>query len=348
MTKVNFYDSINDSMLKFAVIIARHNGKWVFCKHKERNTWEVPGGHRESNEDIIDTAKRELFEETGAITFDITPICIYSVTAPDNLDGMETFGKLFFSDIYTFEKELHSEIEKIAIMDELPINWTYPEIQPKLLEEARKRGFLPKKEEIKWLFFDVGSTLVDESKVYEDRMKRIADLSGLTYEQINKYAMSFYKENKKGDLEVARQLGVKLPKWESQYERLYTDTKDCLKKLSRIYKIGVIANQSLGTSERLENFGVRKYIDLIIASAEEGVSKPDRRIFEIALERSCCKPENAVMIGDRIDNDIVPAKQLGMKTIWVKQGFGSLWNITDESEKADIEVNNLSDILNFL
>ena len=179
-------------------------------------------------------------------------------------------------------------------------------------------------------------------------MKRIADLSGLTYEQINKYAMSFYKENKKGDLEVARQLGVKLPKWESQYERLYTDTKDCLKKLSRIYKIGVIANQSLGTSESLENLGVRKYLDLIIASAEEGVSKPDRRIFEIALERSCCKPENAVMIGDRIDNDIVPAKQLGMKTIWVKQGFGSLWNITDESEKADMEINNLSDVLKYL
>ncbi len=175
MTKVNFYDSINDSMLKFAVIIARHNGKWVFCKHKERNTWEAPGGHREDGEDILETAKRELYEETGAITFDITPICIYSVTAPDNFDGMETFGKLFFSDIHTFEKELHSEIEKIAIMDELPINWTYPEIQPKLLEEARKRGFLPKKEEIKWLFFDVGSTLVDESKVYEDRMKRIAD-----------------------------------------------------------------------------------------------------------------------------------------------------------------------------
>ena len=56
---------------------------------------------------------------------------------------------------------------------------------------------------------------------------------------------------------------------ESQYERLYTDTRDCLKKLSRIYKIGVIANQSLGTSERLENLGVRKYLDLIIASAEE-------------------------------------------------------------------------------
>ncbi len=41
MTKVNFYDSIDDSMLKFAVIIAKHNGKWVFCKHRERSTWEV-------------------------------------------------------------------------------------------------------------------------------------------------------------------------------------------------------------------------------------------------------------------------------------------------------------------
>ena len=204
------------------------------------------------------------------------------------------------------------------------------------------------KNEIKWLFFDVGSTLVDESKVYEERMKRIAELSGLTYEQIYKDVMSFYKENKKGDLEAARKLGVKLPKWEEQYERLYTDTKDCLDKLSRIYKIGVIANQALETAERLENFGIRKYFDLIIASAEEGVSKPDRRIFGIALERSSCKPENAVMIGDRIDNDIVPAKQLSMKTIWVKQGFGGLWNITDESEKADIEVNNLSDILKYL
>lgn len=141
---------------------------------------------------------------------------------------------------------------------------------------------------------------------------------------------------------------IELPKWESQYEKLYTDSEDCLKRLSRNYEIGIIANQPLGTSERLENLGVRKYIDLVIASAEEGVSKPDRRIFEIALERSGCKPENAVMIGDRIDNDIVPAKQLGMKTIWIKQGFGSLWTVMEESEKADIEVNNLSDILNYL
>ena len=142
MTEVKFYDTIDDELLKFAVIIAKTNGKWVFCKHRERDTYEVPGGHREPGEKIIDTAKRELYEETGAVEYDIKPVCIYSVTAPDNFDGRETFGKLYYADITAFENELHSEIEKIIITDTLPEKWTYPLIQPKLLDEAKRRGFI--------------------------------------------------------------------------------------------------------------------------------------------------------------------------------------------------------------
>ena len=78
--EVKFYDTVNDELLKFAVIISQSNGKWVFCKHKERDTYEVPGGHREAGEDFFETAKRELQEETGAIKFEIKPICVYSVT----------------------------------------------------------------------------------------------------------------------------------------------------------------------------------------------------------------------------------------------------------------------------
>ena len=52
MTKVNFYDKVNDELLKFAVIFAKTDGKWVFCKHRERNTYEVPGGHREAGENL--------------------------------------------------------------------------------------------------------------------------------------------------------------------------------------------------------------------------------------------------------------------------------------------------------
>ena len=67
MLEVKFYDTVDDSLLKFAVIISQSNGKWVICKHKERDTYEAPGGHREVGEDILETAKRELQEETGAI-----------------------------------------------------------------------------------------------------------------------------------------------------------------------------------------------------------------------------------------------------------------------------------------
>ena len=79
MVEVKFYDKVEDSLLKFAVIIAKTEGKWIFCKHKERDTLEVPGGHREAGETILETAKRELKEETGAVDFHIRPVCVYSV-----------------------------------------------------------------------------------------------------------------------------------------------------------------------------------------------------------------------------------------------------------------------------
>ena len=93
---------------------------------------------------ILDTAKRELKEETGAVDFTIKPVCVYSVKGKtrvnENLDD-ETFGMLYFADIFSFE-EIHSEIEKIVLMDELAENWTYPLIQPKLIDEARHRGVI--------------------------------------------------------------------------------------------------------------------------------------------------------------------------------------------------------------
>lgn len=203
-------------------------------------------------------------------------------------------------------------------------------------------------ENIKWLFFDVGSTIVDEHIAYEHRLRDIADMANVAYSNVYETAIEFYKQNKKGDYETAKLLGVELPKWHMEDEILYSDASKCLEILSSRYKIGIIANQLLGTKERLAQRGVLQYIDLIVASAEEGVAKPDKRIFEIALERSNCKPGHTIMIGDRIDNDIIPAKLLGMHTIWIKQGFGQYWNITKEMEKADYTVNNLTEICNIL
>lgn len=141
MLEVKFYDNVDDNLLKFAVIISKTNGKWVFCKHKKRNTYEIPGGHREMNEAILDTAKRELHEETGAMNFTIKPICVYSVKEKTRTNEIETYGMLYMANIYSFE-EIHSEIEKIIIVDDLIDNWTYPLIQPKLIKKVQEKGFL--------------------------------------------------------------------------------------------------------------------------------------------------------------------------------------------------------------
>lgn len=142
MLTVRFYEEAEDRLLKFAVIITKSKGKWVFCKHWERETYEVPGGHREEEENIEDTARRELYEETGAVEFSLVPVCVYSVVQDDGDDRTESFGKLYYAEVEQFEEQLHSEIEKIILADELVENWTYPLIQPKLLEEAKRRGVI--------------------------------------------------------------------------------------------------------------------------------------------------------------------------------------------------------------
>lgn len=84
---VNFYKKVDDDKLKFVVIVSRYQNKWIFCKHKQRDTYEIPGGHREAGETILEAAKRELYEETGAIKFSIEPMSIYSAKGKNEVNA---------------------------------------------------------------------------------------------------------------------------------------------------------------------------------------------------------------------------------------------------------------------
>ena len=136
MITVYFHENADDALFRYAIIIAKSGGRWVFCRHKERVTFENPGGHREPNEDIDQTARRELWEETGAKRYSIERICPYSVD-----DGKEeSFGMLYFAEIFEFDELPESEIAQIGLFEELPSEekWTYPLIQPHLLKKAEE------------------------------------------------------------------------------------------------------------------------------------------------------------------------------------------------------------------
>ena len=198
---------------------------------------------------------------------------------------------------------------------------------------------------IEYIFFDIGSTLIDESECYEIRFKETTDNTDICYQKFKDKVIEFAATSDNPYKEAVKYFGLQKTKWYKELEKPYPFTESVLAELSKKYKLGIIANQSAGSEQRLADWGIGKYFDLVIASAEEGVEKPNPRIFQIALERANCLPENAVMVDDRLDNDIIPAKELGMKTIWVKQGFAEY---KLDSVSPDYIIKTLEEIKIFL
>ena len=93
---------------------------------------------------------------------------------------------------------------------------------------------------------------------------------------------------------------------------------------------------------------MRQYFDVIAASAEIGCAKPDKEIFEKAFELARCTAEESVMVGDRLDNDIIPAKAIGMKTVWVKNGLAQYQGAELGEGVSDYQIGSLSDLLRIL
>lgn len=134
---INFYElnQIENNKLEFAVITTTFKVKLLLVRHRERDTWEIPGGHRGKNENINYTASRELVEETGAKKFDIIPVCNYSVTRDDKT----RYGRLFSCKVFELGELPNSEIEEVKLFDDLPLKLTYPNIQPYLYREILTR-----------------------------------------------------------------------------------------------------------------------------------------------------------------------------------------------------------------
>ena len=204
---------------------------------------------------------------------------------------------------------------------------------------------------MKTIFFDVGYTLVNEDAVCKRRCKEQAETEEA--KRLGVSAEDIYHEIEKATIEGLPQFRTVIERfnfstmvpYHHELETMYEEAPQVLEALSQKYELGVIANQLDGLRERLESFGILKYFKYVISSWDVQVMKPDIRIFEYALKLANCKPQDAVMIGDRIDNDTAPAQSLGMKAVWIKQGFGKLQTALAKKNPPDYEVNNLTELL---
>lgn len=121
MFNMDFYDLgyCEEKDYTRVVCVSRYKGKFVFSYNKERKGWEIPGGHIEEGENWQEAAKREMYEETGATSISLKPICVYKIT---------TFGLLCFCEIKELEKlPKEYEMSEILLADELPNDLTFPE-----------------------------------------------------------------------------------------------------------------------------------------------------------------------------------------------------------------------------
>ncbi len=130
---VNFIeiDRELDNKLKYAIIVSRTlSGKWIYVQHHLRDTWEMPAGHIELGEDPLDAAKRELFEETGALKYEMSEVSDYYTSSVNG----KTYGRIYFAVVEELGDLPQSEIARVAFFDVPPKDLTYPDLQFQFFE----------------------------------------------------------------------------------------------------------------------------------------------------------------------------------------------------------------------
>lgn len=214
---------------------------------------------------------------------------------------------------------------------------------------------------LKWIFFDIGNVILNDDPamaVYYHEIFKVIQAQGnhITFDQILKDREESILNNRDGRhyISVAlKYLGRKI--WSQHEERireylmenwakvspLMPPIVPVIQQLAKKYNLGIIANQPAKAGEILKSHDLLKYFKIHGFSQAIGMSKPSPAFFHWALEQANCTAANLVMIGDRIDNDILPAKSVGMKTIWfpvqqAKKGF---------EPETEIEVKYLSSLM---
>jgi HAD superfamily hydrolase (TIGR01549 family) len=209
---------------------------------------------------------------------------------------------------------------------------------------------------IKAVFFDVGETLVNEERQWGlwanwlgvTRFTFFAAMGAVIAQ--NEHHSQVFEIIKPGfDRKAAnlerQKLGI--PD-ELQLSDFYADAIPCLQALkTRGYKVGLSGNQPTRAEELLISYGLP--VDYIASSSSWGIEKPDLRFFQKILEITNLEPSEVAYVGDRLDNDILPALEVGMKAIFLRRGpWGFVHATRQEVSRASLQLDSLEGLVDQL
>lgn len=206
------------------------------------------------------------------------------------------------------------------------------------------------------VFFDVGGPLYSDRPYYEGLLAGIKEVRPDVDEREFWTAYDACRRDQRGpftrrlaaqlvdksQVEMACELGK--AKWTYPPEYLQPDARETLERLRGSYRLGVLANQERWIRDAFARDRLDGYFDTWAISAEVGSEKPNPGIFRHALAAAGVAAARCVMIGDRLDNDIVPAKEHGMRAIWLLRGEAPDEPSTEQLAHADAAVRTLTEV----
>jgi HAD superfamily hydrolase (TIGR01549 family) len=209
---------------------------------------------------------------------------------------------------------------------------------------------------IEIVFFDIGGVLYDDT-VYARAWHRALRDAGARFtdaEFDQEYTRARTDQSgsfrrrliarflPEGDLRELETLAGRY--WHYPPAALYDDAVPCLEELQGRYRLGVIANQPGEVRSAMRRDGLEPFFEVWGVSDELGVGKPDPALFELAVKAAGAAPEASVMVGDRLDYDIHPAKRVGMRTIWMLRGEAPDDPTAEQLAVTDGAVRGLDDL----
>jgi HAD superfamily hydrolase (TIGR01549 family) len=209
---------------------------------------------------------------------------------------------------------------------------------------------------IEIVFFDVGGVLYDDT-VYARSWNRALREAGARFtddEFEEEYTAARAAQSGSfrrrlmarflpdGDLRTLERIAER--SWQYPPSARYDDAAPCLERLRDRYRLGVIANQPGEVRAAMTRDGLSGFFEVWGISDELGVGKPDPTLFELAAKAAGVDPPAAVMVGDRLDYDVRPAKRVGMRAIWMLRGEAPDEPTAEQLAETDGAVRDLGEL----